>query len=109
MLMNVGHLWWEPKLIAMRILLASLIIICSSTVFGQAQLILDVFPPTCEGCCDGAVNLSIDGCAAGLYDVAWTGPAVSSGDQDLSDICESGVYYVAVTDANGYVMEATFN
>lgn len=92
----------------MRIFLVSLFILCASSVFTQVQVVLDVYPPSCEGCCDGAVDLSIEGCVTPDYTVEWTGPSLPSWTWNLSDVCETGIYAVAVTDNNGHVVQADF-
>jgi len=90
----------------MRNLILSLFIVSAIPAFAQVQIVLDVTPPTCDGCCDGTVNMTIDGCMAGSLTYSWTGPAVLSGNDQLTEVCETGVYTVAVTDDNGTTIQA---
>lgn len=53
-------------------------------------------PTTCEGACDGSINLNISGGTPG-YAFSWSNGQSS---EDIEDLC-AGTYSVTVTDANG--------
>ena len=65
------------------------------------------FNVSCNGVCDGTINLSVSG-GAGGYTILWTGPAPVGGGDGTSYVgvaCE-GIYEATVTDANGCVVVA---
>jgi gliding motility-associated-like protein len=55
---------------------------------------------TCNGSCDGSINLTVNGGVA-PFSYAWVGPNnFSSTSEDINNLC-AGNYSVVVTDANG--------
>ena len=59
----------------------------------------DTIHVSCNGANDGAIAISVTG-GTTPYGYVWTGPAFSSGDEDISGLAP-GDYDVVVTDANG--------
>ncbi|MBI2966415.1 MAG: hypothetical protein HYY40_01200 [Bacteroidetes bacterium] len=51
---------------------------------------------TCDGACNGSIDLTVSG-GTGLYTYSWSGGQVT---QDISGLCDA-TYTVTVTDANG--------